>query len=58
MNEGQTRQELTGRGLDVRILEAGDAVGGRVRTHTDGFILDRGFQVLNTPTPRCAATST
>ena len=45
-------RELTGRGLDVRILEAGDAVGGRVRTdHVDGFILDRGFQVLNTAYP-------
>lgn len=45
-------RELTGRGLDVRILEAGDAVGGRVRTdHVDGFTLDRGFQVLNTAYP-------
>ena len=46
-------QNLTGgQGLDVRILEAGDAVGGRVRTdHVDGFILDRGFQVLNTAYP-------
>ena len=43
---------LTGRGLDVRVLEAGDAVGGRVRTdHVDGYTLDRGFQVLNTAYP-------
>ena len=34
-------------GVDVRILEAADAVGGRVRTDTvEGFSLDRGFQVL------------
>ena len=43
---------LAGRGLDVRVLEAGDAVGGRVRTDVvDGFRLDRGFQVLNTGYP-------
>jgi protoporphyrinogen oxidase len=43
---------LTSRGLDVRVLEAGDAVGGRVRTdHVDGYTLDRGFQVLNTAYP-------
>ena len=43
---------LTGRGLDVLVLEAGDAVGGRVRTdHVDGYTLDRGFQVLNTGYP-------
>ena len=34
------------------MLEAGDAVGGRVRTdHVDGYTLDRGFQVLNTGLP-------
>lgn len=33
-------------GIPVRILEASDAVGGRVRTDiVDGFRLDRGFQV-------------
>ena len=38
---------------DVVVLEAGDGVGGRVRTdHVDGFTLDRGFQVLNTELPR------
>ncbi|MGD9485672.1 NAD(P)/FAD-dependent oxidoreductase [Streptomyces sp. TRM70308] len=43
---------LTARGLEVLVLEAGDAVGGRVRTDTvDGFLLDRGFQVLNTAYP-------
>jgi phytoene dehydrogenase-like protein len=40
-------------GQEVRILEASDAVGGRVRTdqHPDGFLLDRGFQVLFTAYP-------
>jgi len=34
-------------GVDVRVLEAADAVGGRIRTDiVDGFHLDRGFQVL------------
>lgn len=33
-------------GLPVRIFEASDAVGGRVRTdRVEGFLLDRGFQV-------------
>ena len=39
-------------GRRVQVLEAGDAVGGRVRTDVvDGFRLDRGFQVLNTGYP-------
>ena len=39
-------------GMPVRILEAGDAVGGRVRSdHVDGFTLDRGFQVALTAYP-------
>lgn len=34
-------------GLSVRVLEAGSAPGGRVRTDiVDGFRLDRGFQVV------------
>jgi protoporphyrinogen oxidase len=46
---------LSAGGLDVVVLEAGDAVGGRVRTdHVDGFTLDRGFQVLNTAYPALA----
>src|SRR4051794_19676600 len=45
-------RHLVGSGLEVRVLEAGDAVGGRVRTDlVDGFRLDRGFQVLNTGYP-------
>lgn len=39
-------------GLDVVVLEASDAVGGRQRTDAvDGFLLDRGFQVLNPAYP-------
>ncbi|MFN2495733.1 MAG: NAD(P)/FAD-dependent oxidoreductase [Pseudonocardiaceae bacterium] len=39
-------------GLDVTVLEARSQVGGRVATDTvDGFLLDRGFQVLNTSYP-------
>ncbi len=34
-------------GTEVRVLEAGDGVGGRVRSdRVDGFLIDRGFQVL------------
>jgi phytoene dehydrogenase-like protein len=44
--------ELHRRGSEVLVLEAGDAVGGRVRTDAvDGFLLDRGFQVLLTAYP-------
>lgn len=43
---------LSRAGLDVAVLEAGDGVGGRMRTdRVDGFLLDRGFQVLNTAYP-------
>jgi phytoene dehydrogenase-like protein len=39
-------------GRSVRVLEASDGVGGRVRTDVvDGFQLDRGFQVLLTAYP-------
>jgi glycine/D-amino acid oxidase-like deaminating enzyme len=39
-------------GVEVMVLEADDAVGGRVRTDLiDGFIVDRGFQVLLTAYP-------
>ncbi len=40
--------DLTAAGLDVVVLEAGYEVGGRVRTDAiDGFLVDRGFQLLN-----------
>jgi len=40
------------RGLDVRVLEAGPEVGGRVRSErVAGFTLDRGFQVVNPAYP-------
>lgn len=44
--------DLASGGLDVRVVEAADAVGGRVRTdHIDGYLCDRGFQVLNPSYP-------
>lgn len=44
--------ELQRAGKSVVLLEAADAPGGRVRTDTvDGFLLDRGFQVLLTAYP-------
>jgi phytoene dehydrogenase-like protein len=44
--------ELQRRGVTTTILEASDAPGGRVRTDTvDGFLLDRGFQILLTAYP-------
>lgn len=45
--------DLTAAGLDVRVLEASDAVGGRMRTDVrNGFRFDRGFQVVNTSYPQ------
>ena len=42
--------------IDVLVLEAQDDIGGRVRTdHVDGFLLDRGFQVLQTAYPEATA---
>ena len=43
---------LKAAGKTIKILEASDTVGGRVRTDSvDGFLLDRGFQVLLTAYP-------
>jgi phytoene dehydrogenase-like protein len=40
---------LRERGLEPLVVEASDGVGGRIRTdHREGFLLDRGFQVLQT----------
>lgn len=45
-------RRLHAAGLEVSVLEAGDGVGGRVRTdEVDGFLLDRGFQILLTAYP-------
>lgn len=39
-------------GLSVQVLEASNGIGGRVRTdQVEGFLLDRGFQVLLTAYP-------
>ena len=48
-------RELLKQHRDVIVLEAQDDIGGRVRTdHVDGFLLDRGFQVLQTAYPEAA----
>lgn len=45
-------RRLQADGASCVVLEASDAVGGRVRTDVvDGFLLDRGFQVLLTAYP-------
>lgn len=39
--------ELTAAGVPVAVLEASDGIGGRIRTdRRDGYLLDRGFQVV------------
>jgi predicted NAD/FAD-dependent oxidoreductase len=49
-------RRLVDAGLRVTVLEASDGVGGRVRTdEVDGFLLDRGFQVLPTAYPEAKA---
>ena len=45
-------EQLIAAGQQVQVYEASDAVGGRARTdQIDGFLLDRGFQVLLTAYP-------
>lgn len=45
-------QALTEAGRDVVVLEADEVVGGRIRTERiDGFLVDRGFQLLNPAYP-------
>ncbi len=47
---------LTEAGRSVLVLEASDRVGGRVTSDSiDGFVLDRGFQLLNPAYPELAA---
>lgn len=48
--------DLSALGLRVRVLEAGDRVGGRMRTdRVEGCVVDRGFQVFNTAYPQVGA---
>lgn len=43
---------LVAAGRSVLVLESSDAPGGRMRSDVvDGFVIDRGFQVLNTAYP-------
>ncbi len=43
---------LSENGLRTLIVGAGDAVSGRIRTDSrDGFLLERGFQILQTWCP-------
>lgn len=45
-------RQLADRGVDVLVIEAQDAVGGRARTdRVDGLLLDHGFQLLNAAYP-------
>jgi phytoene dehydrogenase-like protein len=45
-------RRLADSGVSFQIVEASDGIGGRVRTDAiDGFLLDRGFQVLLTAYP-------
>lgn len=45
-------RQLQEKGVTFQILEASDSIGGRVRTdEVDGFLLDRGFQILLTAYP-------
>jgi phytoene dehydrogenase-like protein len=45
-------RRLAAAGTSFQFVEASDGVGGRVRTdNVDGFLLDRGFQVLLTAYP-------
>lgn len=47
-------RRLSTAGVEVEVLEASDDIGGRVRTdELDGFLLDRGFQVLLSAYPEC-----
>jgi phytoene dehydrogenase-like protein len=48
---------LQEQGLHTIVLESSDSPGGRIRTdHVDGFLLDRGFQVLLSAYPVVADT--
>ncbi len=48
----QCARTLREGGLEVVVLESAERVGGRVRSdHVDGFVVDRGFQLLNPAYP-------
>src|SRR5215469_1819166 len=50
-------RELHTKGISFQMIEASDGIGGRVRTDAvDGFLLDRGFQVLLTAYPEAKRT--
>jgi phytoene dehydrogenase-like protein len=50
-------RHLADAGVSFQIIEATDGIGGRVRTdEIDGFLLDRGFQVLFTAYPEAQRT--
>ena len=52
MRASAARARLQEKGISFQILEASDGIGGRVRTdEADGYLLDRGFQVLLTAYP-------
>ena len=52
-------QDLTRAGVGCHVLEASDGVGGRVRTdNVNGFLLDRGFQIVLTAYPQYTNVST
>ena len=47
---------LQAAGLNLRLIDSSDGVGGRVRTDVvDGFLLDRGFQVYLDAYPETGA---
>ncbi|MFE1441437.1 NAD(P)/FAD-dependent oxidoreductase [Streptomyces sp. NPDC058739] len=46
-------RDVADAGLRVRVVEASDEVGGRMRSdRVEGFVVDRGFQVVNTSYPQ------
>jgi phytoene dehydrogenase-like protein len=50
-------RHLADAGVSFQVIEASDGIGGRVRTDQfEGFLLDRGFQVLLTAYPEAQRT--
>src|SRR5256885_1066750 len=50
-------RHLADAGISFQVIEASDGIGGRVRTDAfEGFLLDRGFQVLLTAYPEAQRT--